>query len=128
MSAWTEDQLSRVGAAQELQIAPVRRSGALRARTTIWAVRAGDDLYVRAAYGPDTGWHRVASASRQARIWAGGVESDVSLEPVAKGDALDLVDEAYRDKYGRHSTIVDGITNDQARATTLRLVSDAAPA
>jgi hypothetical protein len=127
MSAWTEDQLSRVGAAQELQIAPVRRSGALRARTTIWAVRAGDDLYVRAAYGPDTGWHRVASVSRQARIWAGGVESDVTLEQV-KGDALDLVDEAYREKYGRHSAIVDGITNDQARATTLRLVPDAAPA
>ncbi len=82
MSSWTEDQLRRVGAAQELQIAHVRRSGALRARTTIWTVRAGDDLYVRAAYGPDTGWHRVASASRQARIWAGGVESDVSLEQV----------------------------------------------
>jgi hypothetical protein len=127
MSAWTENQLRRVSAAQELQIAPVRRSGALRARTTIWAVRAGDDVYVRAAYGPDTGWYRVARTGGQARIWAGGVEADVRLED-ADADALDLVDEAYREKYGRHSTIVDGITNDQARATTLRLIPDQARA
>jgi hypothetical protein len=79
MSAWTEDQLRSVSAAQELQIAPLRRSGALRARTTIWAVRAGDDVYVRAAYGPETGWQSVARISRKARIWAGGVETDVRL-------------------------------------------------
>jgi hypothetical protein len=122
VSAWTEDQLRRVGGAQELQIAPVRRNGTLRGRTTIWTVRAGDDLYVRAAYGPDTGWHRVARTSRQARVWAGAVEADVDLED-AEGDLLDEVDEAHREKYGRHSSIVDGITNDQARATTLRLVA-----
>ena len=127
MSAWTEDQLRRVSDAQKLQIAPVRRSSALRARTTIWAVRAGDGLYVRAAYGSNTGWHRVARTSRQARIWAGGVEADVRLEN-ADAAALDLVDEAYREKYGRHSSIVDGITNDQARATTLRLIPDEAKA
>jgi hypothetical protein len=122
VSAWTDDQLRRVGGAHELQIAPVRRNGALRGRTTIWVVRAGDDLYVRAAYGPATGWHRVARTSHQARIWAGEVEADVALEQV-EGEALDLVDEAYREKYGRHSSIVDGITNDQARATTLRLIA-----
>jgi hypothetical protein len=127
MTAWTEDQLRRVGAAQELQIAPVRRSGALRTRTTIWAVRAADDIYVRAAYGPDTGWHRVARTSRRARIWAGGVEADVRVEN-ADNDVQDLVDEAYREKYGRQSSIVDGITNDQARATTLRLIPDGATA
>jgi hypothetical protein len=52
MSTWTEDELNRIESADELQIAPVRRTGASRARTTIWVVRAGDDFYVRAAYGP----------------------------------------------------------------------------
>jgi hypothetical protein len=42
MSAWTPDELARVAAAQELEIAPVRRDGTLRP-VPIWVVRAGDD-------------------------------------------------------------------------------------
>jgi hypothetical protein len=52
MSAWTPDELARIQAAQELEIAPVRRDGTLRRPVPIWVVRAGDDLYVRAAYLP----------------------------------------------------------------------------
>ena len=36
MSAWTEDELRRIGQTQELEIAPVRRNGELRSRTPIW--------------------------------------------------------------------------------------------
>jgi len=120
MTAWTEDELRALAAPQELEIAPVRRNGELRAPTTIWAVRAGDDLYVRAAYGPATGWHRVARASGAGHVAAGGVEQDVTIEP-ADPDVYDAVDAAYRAKYGHYASIVDGITNEQARATTLRL-------
>lgn len=49
MPTWTADELRRIGEAEELEIAPVRRSGDLRRRTPIWVVRTGDDLYVRAA-------------------------------------------------------------------------------
>jgi hypothetical protein len=49
MSAWTDDELRRIAEAEELQMAPVRRNGDLRRATPIWVVRAGDDLYVRAA-------------------------------------------------------------------------------
>jgi hypothetical protein len=84
-------------------------------------VRAGEDLFVRAAYGPRSGWHRVARATHSARIQAGGVEKDVTVEDAA--DAVyDQVDGAYRSKYGRYARIVDGITDAQARASTLRLV------
>jgi Uncharacterized protein conserved in bacteria (DUF2255) len=31
----------------------VRRDGTLRTPRPIWVVRAGDELYVRAAYGPE---------------------------------------------------------------------------
>jgi hypothetical protein len=121
MTAWSEDELRRIGEAQELQIAPLRRNGELRGRTTIWAVRAGEDVYVRAAYGPGTGWRRVARTSHQGRVWAGGVEKDVAIED-ADRSVWDDVDAAYRAKYGHYASIVDGITNDDARATTLRLV------
>jgi hypothetical protein len=49
MAAWTPQELERIAAAEELGIAPVRRSGELRRATSIWVVRAGEDVYVRAA-------------------------------------------------------------------------------
>jgi hypothetical protein len=121
MAAWSDDELRRIDATQELSIAPVKRDGGLRGFNTIWAVRAGDDVYVRAAYGPATGWHRVARTSRAGRIRVGGVERDVTIED-ADAAVHDEVDAAYRNKYGRYADIVDGITNAGARATTLRLV------
>ena len=119
--SWTEQELAAIGAAQELEIAPRRRNGALRTPVPIWAVRAGEDIFVRAAYGPGTGWFRVARTSREAHVRAGGVERDVLVED-ADAAVHDEVDAAYRTKYGRYASIVDGITNDEARPTTLRLV------
>ena len=118
---WSNDELRKVGDAQELEIAPVKRDGSLRKPLPIWVVRAGDDLFVRAAYGPRTGWHRVARASGEGRVSAGGVERDVAFEDAP--DANDAVDAAYRDKYARYAgPILDSVVNEQARASTLRLV------
>jgi hypothetical protein len=122
MSTWTDDELRRIGAAEELEIAPVRRTGELRRSTPIWVVRAGDELYVRAAYGAGSGWHGVARASGRARISAGGIERDVAVED-ADTAVLDAVDAGYRSKYGaRYASIVDSINADEHRTNTLRLV------
>jgi hypothetical protein len=121
MTTWTSEELTRIAEADELEIAPLRRDGTLRKPVPIWAVRAGDDLYVRAAYGPGTGWHRVARRSHAGRIRAGGVERDVTIED-ADGAVNEQVDAAYRVKYRRYAGIVGSITNDEARSTTLRLV------
>ena len=122
MSAWNDDDLRRIGAAEELETAAVRRDGELRRPTPIWVVRARDGLYVRVAYGDRSGWHRVARASGRARIRAGGVEKVVTVEE-ADDAVLDQVDAAYREKYGRrYASIVDTINDDEHRATTLRLV------
>jgi hypothetical protein len=122
MTAWTNDELTRIDAAQELKIAPVRRDGTWRKPTTIWVVRAGDDVFVRAAYGPSTGWHRVARTSRAARIWAGGIEKDVTIENADDG-VLGRVDDLYRQKYRRYAgPVLDSVINPEARASTLRLV------
>jgi hypothetical protein len=121
-TTWTSDEFNRIEAAQELEIAPLRAGGALRRAVPIWVVRAGEDLYVRSAYGPSSAWYRGARATRKSRIWAGGVEKDVTIEDA--DDAVnDQVDAAYRTKYHRYAgSIVDGITNAQARSTTLKLV------
>jgi hypothetical protein len=122
MSAWTNDELQRIADAEELEIAPVRRNGELRRATPIWVVRAGDELFVRAAYGANQGWHGVARRSHRARIAAGDIERDVTVEDADRA-VFDAVDVAYRDKYGRrYAQIVDSITDGEHRATTLRLL------
>ena len=119
---WTPDELGRIEAADELEIAPRRRDGSLRRPVPIWVVRVGDHLYVRAAYGSGSGWHGVARTSREGRIRAGGVEKDVTIED-ADGALNDQVDAAYRAKDDRYAaSIVDAITNARARGTTLELV------
>jgi hypothetical protein len=42
MTAWTSDELGKIAAAEELEIASVRRDGTLRNPVTIWVVRHGD--------------------------------------------------------------------------------------
>ena len=49
MSGWTGEELQRIGGAPELRLAARRQDGSLRPFTTMWVVRAGDDLYVRSA-------------------------------------------------------------------------------
>jgi hypothetical protein len=121
MGAWSDDELDRIGGADEMTIAPVRAGGELRSPTIVWVVRVGGDLYVRAASGAGRGWHGVARASREARIEAVGVQKDVTIEDAAEA-ALAHVDDAYREKYGRrYASIVESITDAEHRATTLRL-------
>jgi hypothetical protein len=44
MSAWTSDELNKIGAAEEARIASRRRDGTMRNPVTVWVVRQGDDL------------------------------------------------------------------------------------
>jgi hypothetical protein len=39
MNAWTGDELDKIGTADELEIAPLRRDGTQRNPVTIWVVR-----------------------------------------------------------------------------------------
>ena len=120
MPAWTDQELTDIGAADELQIAPARSDGTLQASRIIWVVRLGDDLFVRSVNGPDGAWFRGVEASHAGHISAGGVEADVALKE-ADHDLDDGIDEEYRRKYGRSSSAVDHINSPEARSTTIRL-------
>jgi hypothetical protein len=120
MSTWTNDELQKIGAAEELDLASVRRDGALRRPVTMWVVRDGDDLYVRSVNGRGSSWFRGAQTRHEAHISAGGVDKDVDL--VETDEAGDHVDAAYNAKYRRrYPTIVPSIVAPQARAATLKL-------
>jgi hypothetical protein len=118
---WSTDDLDRIGAADELRIAPRGMDGTLRRTVPIWVVRVGDELYVRAWRGDAGRWYRAANTSGEAQVSAGGVSKVVAL--LAAGDEVnDAVDAAYREKYGRCTGYVEPMVAPQARATTLRLV------
>lgn len=122
MNAWTSDELGRIEAADELQIASVRRDGTLRNPTTIWVVRLGDDLYVRSVNGRTSGWFRGTQERHEGRIRTGGVEKNVTFID-GEGDVADRIDDAYRTKYRRYAAnIVDTTITPEARAATLKLV------
>jgi hypothetical protein len=122
MTMWTSDELNKIGGAEELEIASLRRDGTLRKPVTIWVVRLGDDLYVRSAYGRAAAWFRGTQVRPEGRINAGGVEKDVLFKD-ADPAVYDQIDAAYRDKYRRHGAqYVNSIVTREARSTTIRLV------
>lgn len=122
MSTWTTDDLERIARVDEVQVSSRRTDGSLRPFVTIWAVRAGDDVYVRSARGPSNGWFRRAVASGQGRVRAAGVKRDVTFER-ADGVVIGDVDRAYHAKYDRYGpSIVGTVVNPEASQTTLRLV------
>ena len=121
MTAWTPDELDRIGAADELQIASRRADGSLRKFVTIWAVRSGDQVYVRSAYGHDNGWFRRALASGDGRIRAGGVERDVAFEEPGPEVATEVTT-AYHAKYDRYGArMVGTVVSSDAVGSTLRI-------
>lgn len=124
MTTWTDNELTRVGDAVELQLASRRRDGSLRPYVTMWVVRAGDDLYVRSAYGPDNPWYRRARTSGTGRVRAGGVERDVTFIDVERDHAVHAaLDEAYHSKYDHYGpAIVGSVVGPHAAAVTLRLL------
>ena len=124
MTEWTRDELNKIGTAEELEIASLRRDGTLRKPTTIWVVRVGDDLYIRSAYGPTSAWFRGAQVRHEGRIRAGGVEKDVSFgDAGAEPNLNDQIDTAYRTKYRRYEeTYVKPMVSLEARSTTITLV------
>jgi hypothetical protein len=121
-ATWPTDQIDQIGGAQEVGLASRRPDGSLRPFVTMWIVWAGDDLYVRSAYGPDNPWYRRAIASGTGRIRAGGTERDVTFAP-ADAEAQRDIDSAYHRKYDRYGPrIVGSVTGPASHAVTVRLL------
>jgi hypothetical protein len=121
MRDWTAGELDIIGAAEELEIAPLRLDGSLRPYTTIWVVRVGGDLYVRSWHGRDGAWFRAALQRPEGGIRTAGIERDVTFAEPDHADQ-DAIDRAYRGKYARYaSTYVDPMISPGAKAATLRL-------
>ena len=125
--SWSPEQLLRLDAAEELQIAPGPQDGPEGPDwVRVWVVTVDEQVFVRTWYRRTTGWFGCAVEYASARVRVPGVEAEVALEDLgdADGNLLDRVDAAYRTKYaGYGDGAVGPMVSDRARATTLRLTS-----
>ena len=118
---FTEDELSRIVAAGDLRIAPLRDDGKTPSTPTwIWCVAVEGELYVRAYNGQRSRWYQAAARQRAGRITAAGVTRDVAFDLV-DGSINGRIDEAYQAKYAT-STYLRPMISARARAATVRVV------
>jgi hypothetical protein len=123
MSMWTSNELNKIGKEEELDIASLRGDGTLRKPVTIWVVRVGDDLYVRAFKGRSGPWFRGVLACHAGHINSGGIDKDVNFVEVSDAGVNEQVDAAYRSKYGHYEAeYVDPMVTPEAHAATIQLV------
>lgn len=122
MTTWSNDDIERIDAVEELDIASLRADGTLSKPVTIWVVRVGDDLYVRSYRANKGKWYRGTQERHAGRIWAGGVEKDVSYVDITDAGINDQIDAAYSRKYAHYPSITPSMLVPDVRATTLKLV------
>ena len=123
MARWTRDELTKIAAAEELELASTRPDDTLGSSVTIWVVRIDDDLYVRSWKGDGGAWFRAAKVRHAGHIDAGGVGKDITFVAETDDDVNDRIDAAYRAKYRRHGgRYVDPMVAPTARAATIKLV------
>jgi hypothetical protein len=119
MVTWNEEELERIGAADEVTLESERLDGTLRVPVPMWAVRAGGHAYVRAVNGRTSPWFRGVQSRGRGRVTVGGVGTDVAFQDADAAEQA-LVDEAYRAKYGNHAHL-GMVLSEQAQQATLRL-------
>ena len=123
MTTWTSDELNKIGRAEELQIASIRRDGTLRKPVIIWVVRVDDDLYVRSVNGRGSGWFRGTQTRQEGQIRVGGLVKDVTFVEETDLEINDQIDAAYITKYRRYASIAKSMVTPAVRAATIKLVA-----
>jgi hypothetical protein len=122
MTQWKSDQLDKLARAEEVQIASSGRDGTLGKAVTVWAVRHGDDLYVRSVRGRNGQWFQGIQERHEGRIRARGIQQDVTFVDAGQDNETEI-DAAYRTKYRRYAgSILNSVLTPEARATTIKLV------
>jgi hypothetical protein len=121
MHRWTEDELRRIAATDDLHIAPFREDGATHGTLTwIWSVVVEGNLYARAYNGTNSSWYKAAIRQKAGRITAAGMERNVAFAQ-ADNELASEIDEAYKAKYAG-SPYLGAMIGKKARAATVKIL------
>lgn len=121
MKEWSVNELNKISEADDLHISPFREDGVTYGTPTwIWSVVVDDKLFVRAYNGQNSRWYKAAVNQKAGRITAAGMTKEVTFEPTdADAKLNDLIDDAYRKKYGS-SPFLNSMISARARSTTVK--------
>ena len=118
--SWSQEDLAKIDAADDLKIAPFREDGVTYGTPTwIWEVVVDGALYVRGYSGQASRWYQAAIKQKAGRIIAADMIREVTFASVA-GAINDRIDDAYRAKY-RSSQYLAPMIGARARAATIRI-------
>lgn len=120
--SWTEADLTRIGGSHNFKISAAI-GGAFPKRTTVWVVRADDQLYVRPYFGSGSRWYAAAIQDPRGQVHADGTSYDVTFAVLGDAAPNDAIDEAYKAKYGYggEAQYVPPMIAAGPRAATVRL-------
>ena len=122
MTSWTDDELNKIDAAEELEIAALREDETSRKPVTIWVVRVGEGIYVRSGYGTGAAWYRATKVHAEGHVEVPNLRKAITFS-AADPAVADQIDRAYRNKYCRHGAqYINSVTTAEARSTTIKLV------
>jgi hypothetical protein len=122
MAAFAPDTLDQLRNAREIDIETTRKTGE-KARTTIWVVVDGEDVFVRSEYGDDGWWYRHLQARPDGVVHVRGRQAAPIAVRAAHADDPDSIErcsQAIRAKYGSGRS-VDMMTRPEVLHATLRL-------
>jgi hypothetical protein len=105
MATWTDEQLKAIANNEDLFVSPFREDGTTYGTPTqTWALVVGDDVYVRAASGPESRWYQAAIHQKAGRVRVNGTNYEVIFEAAGDTDEA-AIDAAYVAKYGNSSAV-----------------------
>ena len=99
----------------------MKKDGTLKKPTTIWVVRLGDDVYVRAWNGLNSAWYNVAQQNHEGSVKLRGEEILVEFVDEPGKEVNEQINQAYLDKYGR-SQYSKAMIGEEQQKNTMKLV------
>jgi hypothetical protein len=114
------DWPGRIETVREVDIETSRGTDAPVHRTTIWAVVADNEVYVRSEYGEEGRWFRELMANPDAILHVEGEAIPVHAVRAADPDSVERASAGYRAKYG-DSSALRVMVRDEIAPTTVRL-------
>ena len=115
--------LLKLRGVREVTIETTALDGSATHRTIIWIVAVGDQPFVRSERGTAGRWYREARAHPDVILHVEGAQHPVTAVLANDAESVELVSNAFREKYGRRSPgSTEMMVQPHTLETTLRLL------
>ena len=91
---------ARLSRYRQIKIGVIGRKSGRSISIPVWFVLEGDKLYLLPVQGSDTQWYKNVLQNPSIRVDARGAEAEFRTTPVTDAEAVSLVVEKFREKYG----------------------------